>query len=407
VQPGTNVVLPSLGDTSTVWIDPEDKDPQRRYKLFLSKSGGSTVKGAYGYATRFSADGIHWSDPPLLTGSCGDRSTVFYNPFRKVWVYSSRQGWGEPRRRRYFETTDLINGPQWTTMENIYDGSVPWMWVGADERDLQREEFKVPPQLYNLDCVAYESLMLGMFTIWRGDARKVDTPEAKAMSEQGRPKINEVCIGFSRDGWQWSRPERRAFYGVSEKRGDWNWGNVQSTGGCCLVVGDQLYFYVSGRAGKSFPGSTENDAGGSTGLAILRRDGFASMDADSKDEGTLTTRPVRFSGKHLFVNLDAPDGDVRVEVLDEKGVVMEPFSLANCVATKGDKTLEEVRWKGTADLKSVAGKTVQFRFHVRNGRLFSFWVSPEASGASHGYVAAGGPGYTGPVDTVGRAAKKE
>jgi hypothetical protein len=30
-----------------------------------------------------------------------------------------------------------------------------------------------------------------------------------------------------------------------------------------------------------------------------------------------------------------------------------------------------------------------------------FWISPDDSGASHGYVAAGGPGFTSNVDTVG------
>jgi len=49
---------------------------------------------------------------------------------------------------------------------------------------------------------------------------------------------------------------------------------------------------------------------------------------------------------------------------------------------------------------------VRFRFHLRLGALYSFWVSPDASGASHGYVAAGGPGFTGPTDTVGTAAYK-
>jgi hypothetical protein len=28
-------------------------------------------------------------------------------------------------------------------------------------------------------------------------------------------------------------------------------------------------------------------------------------------------------------------------------------------------------------------------------------VSPVPSGVSHGYVAAGGPGFTGPTDTMG------
>jgi hypothetical protein len=51
---------------------------------------------------------------------------------------------------------------------------------------------------------------------------------------------------------------------------------------------------------------------------VLRRDGFASMDA-GEEGGVLTTRPVRFRGKHLFVNLDAPSGELRAEVLDADG----------------------------------------------------------------------------------------
>jgi len=59
-----------------------------------------------------------------------------------------------------------------------------------------------------------------------------------------------------------------------------------------------------------------------------------------------------------------------------------------------------VTWKA-ADLAGVAGKPVKFRFHVKAGRLYAFWVSAEKSGASHGYVAAGGPGFTQIRDTVG------
>jgi hypothetical protein len=60
-----------------------------------------------------------------------------------------------------------------------------------------------------------------------------------------------------------------------------------------------------------------------------------------------------------------------------------------------------VTWKAKADLGDLAGKAVRLRFHVRGGSLYAFWVSPDKSGASHGYVAAGGPGFTGPTDTVG------
>lgn len=49
----------------------------------------------------------------------------------------------------------------------------------------------------------------------------------------------------------------------------------------------------------------------------------------------------------------------------------------------------------------LAGTPVRFRFNLRSEKLYAFWVSPEESGASHGYVAAGGPGFTGPIETVG------
>src|SRR5262249_13424204 len=155
-------------------------------------------------------------------------------------------------------------------------------------------------------------------------------------------------------------------------KGDWNWGNVQSAGGCCLVVGDKLYFYHSGRAGTPGKGQVR-DTSGSTGLATLRRDGFASLDAGAAG-GPLTTRPRRFSGKHLFVNADGAGGELTAEVLDERGRVLAGFSRADCVPVRADKTRQQVTWK-KGNLAAAAGKTVKFRFHLKKARLYSFWVS--------------------------------
>jgi hypothetical protein len=163
------------------------------------------------------------------------------------------------------------------------------------------------------------------------------------------------------------------------------------------MVGDKLYFYVSGRAGVEGSGASGVC---STGLATLRRDGFASMDADAAG-GTLTTRPVTFRGKHLFVNADTAGGALRVEVLDKDGQAINPFTRSQCTPVRADKTLQPVKWGRKMDLSALAGKPVRFRFHLQGGRLYSFWVSPERSGASYGYVAAGGPGFTGPTDTIG------
>jgi hypothetical protein len=378
VRKGTNVVQPDTRDSGTVWLDLEEADPKRRYKFFRSHGEA----GRFGLSVYFSADGVHWGERVLRTGSCGDRTTAFWNPFRKVWVYSLRHGWGQPRQRRYWEVKDILKGPQWERIDE------PPLWCGSDRLDPQRDDLKTACELYNLDCVAYESVLLGLFSIWRGDK---NVPP-------GRPKPNEVCVGFSRDGWHWHRPERKPFLAVSEKAGDWNWGNVQSAGGCCLIVGDELRFYHSGRAGTPDKGQTR-DTGGSTGLAVLRRDGFASLDG-GKDGGTLTTRPLRFAGKHLFVNADAAGGELTAELLDEGNRAVAGFARGDCLPVRADKTLQAITWKG-GDLAKLAGKAVRFRFHLRGGRLYSFWVSKEKSGASGGYVAAGGPKFTGPVDTVG------
>jgi hypothetical protein len=387
VEPGTNIVHKARRDSSTVWLDLEEKDPRRRYKFVYSNLQGKPVSLYY------SADGIHWGSEVAHSLPAGDRTTVFWNPFRKVWVISLRDaGPGEPlnaqgykipgnwvRLRSYVENPDLATAIQWKVGE-------PVKWIGADRLDAGRIDLGAHPELYNLDAVAYESVMLGLFVVWRGQ------PDREV-----RDKPNEVTVGFSRDGFHWDRPYRNPFIQVSEKAEAWNHSNVQSVGGVCLVVGDRLYFYCSGRSGAPY-GPGEN----TTGLATLRRDGFVSMDAADAG-GSLTTRPVRFKGKYLFVNANAVDGELRVEALDMKNHVIAPFSRENCLPIRVNSTLQEVRWKGVANLSALAGTPMKFRFHLRDASIYAFWVSPDRSGASHGYVAAGGPGFSDSVDTAGSA----
>ncbi len=384
VFPQSSVLVQGRRDSSTVWLDHAEKDPQRRYKMLTVPLGAGKH---WCLVLRESADGVHWSEPVASSMPCGDRSTFFYNPFRNVWVLSLRN-MGVPRTRNYREHRDLLKALTWTDRDLV-------PWTGADRLDPHHPDpqfHKIESQLYNLDAVAYESLLLGLFAVWQG-------PENGTCAKLKIQKRNEVLLGFSRDGFHWHRPDRRPFLAVNPTKDAWNWGNIQSAGGGCLVVGDRLYFYFSGRALSD--GFWDGNA--STGLALLRRDGFASMDAGA-EQGTLTTRPVLFRGKHLFVNVAAAKGQLQAEILDFNGKPIDRFALSDCEPLSADKTLVQVKFRGTDDLSSLAGHAVRFRFRLRNGSLYSFWVSPDASGASNGYVAAGGPGFPGAVDTVGRAA---
>ena len=387
IEPGTNRVLPPeyKCDSWNVVPDYDGGDPGQQYKIFV-------MPGGYGEAMSFvSGDGIHWSEP-IMTGPTGDRSSMFYNPFRKKWVYSLRSNW-RGRSRDYWEHGDFLEGATW-------EEGQPYLWCGADRLDPPDPEIGETPQLYNLDAVAYESIMLGIFEIHLG-------PPNQECNKAGLPKITELNLAYSRDGWHWHRPDRRAFI-PAERRDVWDRGYVQPVGGLCTIHGDTLWFYYTGfqgnvdRKDRPFLETGMYDRG-STGVAFLRRDGFVSLDADATG-GEVLTRPVIFNGKHLFVNVDAPEGRLRAELVDDAGNAIASFTLAACRTLSTDSTLAQVTWEGGEDLSAFAGKPVRFRFHLTNGKLYAFWVSRDKSGRSDGYLAAGGPGYRGFIDTVGETA---
>jgi len=414
VVPGTNRVLPVSGhgarDGCAVWLDPTATDPEQRFKMFVYER----PEEKFGGRVFVSPDGIHWSGG-TRTPKVGDNTSIFYNPFRKKWVYSIRSHfWG--RAREYREHDDLLAGAQWDKNRDVVH------WAGADDLDLPdprilalmpkpevieqeasrtgkkyadlvqetRFNYGDPPQLYNLDATPYESLMLGVFSILKG-------PHNDVCRKLKLPKITDLELAYSRDGFHWSRPDRTPFLGCTHKEGDWERAYLHSAASICCVVGDKLHFYYGGWPGESPKFKSDTYAGGSTGVAMLRRDGFASMDADANG-GELTTALVTFSGKFPFVNLAASDGELRAEILDAEERVIPPFSVENSVRVKADSTRQRLTWSTAPDLSALAGKPVRFRFHLTSGQLYAFWVSAEPNGASHGYVAAGGPGLSGPID---------
>ena len=400
VVPGTNRLLPDQKvDSWSVFPDPEATDPSQRWKLFVMP-GGNNVPG-YCFT---SADGIHWTNK-TATGDIGDRTTMFYNPFRRKWIYSLRGGWKDSgRARRYWEGSDFLADCKWEWKD---EQSPKWAvrWLRADEHDVQTDRplENKKAQLYCFDAVAYESIMLGGFEIHWG-------PENNVCEEHGMPKITEIQFAYSRDGFHWSRPDRRAAIRAERWKSDrWDRGYVQPLSNICVIRDEKLWFYYGAFGGDptrlrrsgTGPGTGNGSMNGmydngAMGCASLRRDGFVGMKATTK--GELLTRPVRFSGEHLFVNVDAPAGALRAEGLDEDGEPVSGFSAAESVPVSVDSTKVRLSWKNGATLAAFRGRDVRFRFTLENGTLYSFWVSRRANGASNGYVAGGGPDYDGLVD---------
>jgi hypothetical protein len=107
----------------------------------------------------------------------------------------------------------------------------------------------------------------------------------------------------------------------------------------------------------------------------LRLDGFVSLDA-GETEGYVLTKPLVVEGKTLHVNLKAPNGELRAEVLDAEGEkTLLGYSLKECVPAKGDGLDMELKWKTRSDLSGLAGKSVRLRFALRKASLYAFWVN--------------------------------
>lgn len=403
VIPGTNaVILPpngALRDGGLVWLD-YFAEPSERFKMFLYFRNNPS-KDSYKFNQKdtidaaghlyVSGDGINWNHLGL-SSPCGDNTTFFYNPFKKRFVFSIRESWPY-RARAYHENEDFLKAAQW-------DEGSPLKWARADCLDLPDPTIGDTPQLYDLNATAYESLLLGAFAIFYG-------PQNPICAKTGSPKIIDIQLAFSRDGFHWDRNNRTPFIESSRENGTWNYGYLHASGGICLIVRDELWFYFSAFSGKGstltkgetgdFRQDNSMYSGGSTGLAILRRDGFASMDA-GQEEKVIITKPILFEGHDLYVNVDNPKGELKIEILDINGKIIPPYTIENCRLINTNQTKLKVLWSNGENLSRLSGLPVKFRFKMKSGKLYSFWVSSSKNGASKGFTAAGGPGLAGPTD---------
>lgn len=380
-EPGTNKILTYEGyepekffdgvnylrpDSTTVFID-YDCPREEKYKLFLRNPGGE-----HSGIVAVSGDGINFHDF-RYSGDCGDRSTIFYNPFRKKWVYSIRSIWkkrfGTPwidRSRNYRECDNYLSEAMWKK-EDVSQ------WMACDFDDISNPYLNNVPQLYNVDCVGYESIMLGMFQIFYG-------PENGECESRGIPKITELIPMYSRDGYNFSRPCRKSIINSSIYDGAWDRGYVQSVGGVTIIKGDELWIYYTGFAGDEdyrlqswiTNGMYRN---GATGLAKLRRDGFVSLNGT----GTILTKKLTFLGKsEFYVNVN---GTIYAEIYDADGRF-----IAKSSKFCGDSTCAKLSFDNF-DVKLLNGKVFRIKFYL-NGKLYSFGFSDE-NGDFGGAHAAG------------------
>ena len=185
-------------------------------------------------------------------------------------------------------------------------------------------------------------------------------------------------LTWSGDGLKWNRPWREPWLDIGTGE-DFDRGMV--TGPVDPIFWEKEMWFPYG----GFPirhDTQETDWISAIGIATLRVDGFAAWEAGA-ESGELVTQPFGCNGDRLFVNAEAQDGFLHVEVLDENGNLLEGFEASSCSVVTTDTLAKEndgwIRWTKEADLRRVQGKQIQLRFTLQNARLYSFRVADEKS----------------------------
>jgi hypothetical protein len=209
---------------------------------------------------------------------------------------------------------------------------------------------------YGLLGTVYESMWLGYLRVYRQDPwKRVD-----------------VQLMTSRDGRTWSRACDRETFLPLGPEGSWEADYSEINHAGPLLVDDELWFFYRGTVLERHRG-TGPDLRKAMGLATLRRDGFASL-APEGERGSVTTRPLTFSGRRLYVNAAVePGGSIRVSALARDGQPLDGLSATDCLPVVGDTTAIEVAWQGDG-LGGLSAESVRLQFDLDRAHLYGFWL---------------------------------
>jgi hypothetical protein len=365
-----------------VVIDPIDPDPACRLKAF-----------AHDHNQLFpvASDGITWRKLDCPAIPSWDVHGVSFDPVEKTFIgYMKDAGhakayggpWkqdatahekGHPGTGRYGRSVWLATSKDfrnWTEAELAFetddlDQELARQNIAERMADSSLQQtVLIDPEVYNADVYnmggpfRYEGLYVAIPAIYHSTG--------PAPENQNTDGFHLMQLACSRDLRNWQRlGDRKPFIGPSPL-GAGAYDLTQIIGPAGPVVrGDELWFYYTGIKYRSRPSNAEPDSG-AVCLAVLRRDGFISLDAGS-ESGTLVTEPFVLNGDKLYVNVDAQQGELQVEVLDSESQVLSTSS-----PVTGDLLRGEVEWK-QGNINGMHGKDVSFRFALKNAQFYSYW----------------------------------
>ena len=363
-----NVVLPGIIGGSAVWLDPQ-APPAHRYKTQAKVYPSGKLH------MHSSPDGINWKFFSEINprGPFDTQTIVFWDENISQHVLYGRHF---VDRKEGDELVFRRRGVRRAILENYQDVKDTGVVLWPDFIDQGTYSDKVrqnPVDYYGATVFPYSEtkgvyiMLTQAFWHWVTDTEFQGT---------GEPGTRDIRLEVSRDGSVFSKAgARKAFItpgplGRFDSRQIWAMPNP-------IVMGDEIWIYYCGvnwdRAGRIDPMAPGGKKKSAITRAVMRLDGFVSLDAPYDAVGEVVTKPVTFEGGKLEINTDTGGGgSIRVEILEEDGTPIPGFTLQESDWIVGNSVRYPVTWKGKADVKELEGKPVRLRFVMRDARLYAF-----------------------------------
>ncbi|WP_437223699.1 hypothetical protein SH661x_003319 [Planctomicrobium sp. SH661] len=340
-----------------VLFDPHDPDANRRYKLFLTAApvdpaNENAKTGPKGIDVAFSPDGVQWTPAagnPVIPGFNSDTGNcVIWDAKKNVYRAYVRIRCNVGRSVAITESPDFIH---WSEPRTIY---IPTHFDAA-----RKWEF------YGLSVTQIGEQYIGLVWVFPS------VPESGNMQSHSAVTWPELVV--SRDGENWERPfPGEAFLPLGDAD-QFDHRQIRPASSLTLLP-DRVLLLYSGSPHAHVAGHTWD-----IGLATLRADGFASLQA-GEEAGEIVTRALLPDGKQLQLNAHVQaGGEIRAELLNDKGEPIKGFTLADSNPLKGDHLNAPVAWKNQAELPATAGQPVKLRLMLKNAQVYSLHVAPTAA----------------------------
>lgn len=292
-----------------------------------------------------SPDGIRWhyvegvTWHPLGADPIG---FAYWNPYRESHVIASRPVLND-RRIALHETRD-------------------WRTFSKPELALQAESFDTPcAELYGMPVFQYEHLFVGLVWVYHTD------PVVNAENKFLMGKI-DCHLAHSYNGWHFQRTAQVPLIPNSAP-GEHGSGCIYPY--TVIPQGDELRIYSSASKGehaqtRANPASRQ----GAILLHTLRRDGLVYLSPES-GTGELTTRLLLWEGGEPRLNVEAQQGEVRLQVASARGEPLDGYRFEDCIPYRGDSTAWTPEWQDGRLLDALRDRIVRLQVRIANGRLYA------------------------------------